>query len=62
MVRCFSRDSHEVHHGIKLKFCRTLPLDLLFAAPPRRLIFATFLHVMDVDQNVAELKDWFVCK
>jgi hypothetical protein len=47
---------------IKLKFCRTLPLVVLFAAPPRLLICATFLHILDVDQCVAELKDWFVCK
>lgn len=47
---------------IKVKRCRTLPSVVLFAAPPFGLIFATGSHIIGVDQYVAELKDWFVCK
>jgi hypothetical protein len=47
---------------IKVMCCRILPSVVLFAAPARRWIFATGSHIIDIDQYVAELEDWFVCK
>jgi hypothetical protein len=46
---------------IKVKRYRILPSVVLFATPPRHLIFATGSHILEVDEYVAKLKDWFVC-